>query len=220
MTDDQIHDADSTNAASTLKSQYFDFTNYRFRTPSDWPKSVNSVKPTLRGGIGSIFQTSHMPSDARTGYWIWLVGCVLAIIAWVFSIAAILFAIIFSPATLIMTGMASFFGEIRWGVILVYAGTMLISLVMILIQLLFTLKIREGVEWARFGLTALTLLSIVYSIIITSAGLESGGAEIVTVNIISLLLVALFWLPKANDWFLRTTDEVGSAIRSDGSARR
>lgn len=40
----------------------------------------------MRGGFGKIFKTDHMPMDATIGYWIWLIGCVLAIIAWFFSI--------------------------------------------------------------------------------------------------------------------------------------
>lgn len=193
-------------AASAPKNEYFDFTDYQFRMPTTWPKSIGSATPSFRGGIGNVFQTAHMPMDARIGYWVWLVGCVLSIIGWFFSMGVIVFGILFNPFILVATGMVGIFGGIRWGVILLFAATMLFALVMMLVQLFLTLKIREGAEWARLGLTALTLVSIVYSIILTAAGLESGGAGTVTVNIVSLLLIAFFWLPKANDWFLRTTD--------------
>lgn len=207
------------NTASTLKNEHFDFTGYRFRTPTAWPTSFGSAKPSFRGGIGSIFQTAHMPMEARIGYWVWLVGCVLAIIGWIFSMGVIVFGILFNPYLLVATGMVSFFGGFRWGVILLFAATMLVSLVMLVVQLYLTLKIREGAEWARFSLTVLTFLTIVYSIILTAAGLESGGAATVTVTILSLLLLAFFWLPKANAWFLRTTDEGSTPVDSRSSAQ-
>ena len=76
--------------AAGQKNPYVDFTGYRVRMPASWPTSVRAALPSFRGGIGSIVRTAHMPMDARIGYWVWLIGCVLAIIGWVFSIAAIL----------------------------------------------------------------------------------------------------------------------------------
>lgn len=197
--------------ASAQKNPYFDFTGYQFRIPTSWPKSAGEALPSMRGGFGKIFKTAHMPMDARIGYWIWLVGCSLAIIAWFFSVMAIVIGIIVSPLTLVGTGMMSLFGEIRWGVIIAFFATMILQLVMLLLQLALTLKIREGSEWARAGLTAVTVLTIVYSIILTVAGLESGGGGTVAVAIISILLIAFFWLPQANAWFIRTTEEADRA---------
>ena len=157
--------------------------------------------------------------DARIGYWVWLIGCVLAIIGWIFSMGVIVFGILFNPYLLVATGMVGIFGGIRWGVILLFAATMLLTLVMLLVPLFLTLKIREGAEWARLSLTVLTFLTIVYSIILTAAGLESGGAGTVTVNIVSLLLIAFFWLPKANAWFLRTTDDGTTPVDSRSPAQ-
>lgn len=71
-------------------------------------------------------------------------------------------------------------------------ATMILQLVMLLLQLALTLKIREGSEWARAGLTAVTVLTIAYSIILTVAGLESGGGGTVAVAIISIPLTAFF----------------------------
>ena len=88
--------------------------------------------------------------------------------------------------------MMSFFGVFRWGAIIAFFATMILQLVMLLLQLALTLKIREGSEWARAGLTAVTVLTIVYSIILTVAGLESGGGGTVAVTIISILLTAFF----------------------------
>ena len=193
-------------AGAAQKNEYFDFTDYRFRIPTVWPKSLNAATPSFRKGFGSIFQTAHMPMDARIGYWVWLVGCVLAIVAWFFSIAVIAFGVLISPFTLVATGMVGIFGGIRWGMVLLFVATMLFALIMLVAQLFMTLKVREGAEWARLGLTAITLASVVYSIILTAAGLESGGAGAVVTNILSLLMVAFFWLPKANEWFLRTSD--------------
>lgn len=207
--DGQPQGADSAGPAPETagqKSPYFDFTGYRLRMPASWPTSVRSALPSFRGGIGSIVRTAHMPMDARIGYWIWLVGCVGAVIGWFFSVAVILFGIVFNPLTLIATGMMSFWGDLRWGVILFYFATMTVSLLMLLLQLALTLKIREGAEWARLALTALTVLSVVYLIILTAAGLESGGAGTVAVSLISLVLIAFFWMPMANAWFLRTAE--------------
>lgn len=201
-----MHEPETPQSNPATKNTYFDFTGYEFRMPQSWPKSFSAIKPSFREGIGQIFQTSHMPMDARIGYWVWLIGCVLGILGWIFAVTAILFAIVFSPATLLMTGMVSFFGEVRWGVVLVYILTMVISLLIILLQLLLTLKIRTGTEWARMGLTGLTIIGIVYSIILTSADLESGGASTVVTNILSLLLISFFWMPKANAWFLQAND--------------
>ncbi|SEA29429.1 hypothetical protein SAMN02910418_01284 [Bowdeniella nasicola] len=164
----------------------------------------------MRGGFGKIFKTADMPMDARIGYWIWLVGCVLTIIAWFFSNMAIVIGIVVSSLTLVGAGMMSLFGEIRWGVVIAFFATMILQLIMLLLQLALTLKIREGSEWARAGLTAITVLTIVYSIILTIAGLESGG-EAIAVAIISTLLIAFFWLPQANAWFIRTTEEADRA---------
>lgn len=198
---------DTGNSAGTApKNEYFDFTDYRFRMPTAWPKTVAAAKPSFRQGFGSIFQTAHMPMDARIGYWVWLVGTVLAIVLWFFSIAVIAFGVLINPFTLVATGMVGIFGGVRWGMVLLFVATMVFVLVMMVVQLFMTLKLREGAEWARLALTAITLASIVYSIILTAAGLESGGAGSVVTNILSLLMVAFFWLPKANEWFLRTTD--------------
>lgn len=197
--------------ASAQKNPYFDFTGYQFRMPTSWPKSAGDALPAMRGGFGKIFKTAHMPMDARIGYWIWLVGCVLAIIAWFFSIMAIVIGIVVSPLTLVGTGMMSLFGEIRWGVIIAFFATMILQLIMLLLQLALTLKIREGSEWARAGLTAITVLTIIYSIILTVAGLESGGGGTIAVAIISILLLAFFWMPQANAWFIRTTEEADRA---------
>lgn len=188
--------------ATGEKNPYFDFTGYQVRMPASWPGSVRAALPSVRGGIGSIFQTSHMPMDARIGYWIWLVGCVLTIVGWILSVLTILFGILFSPFILIGTGMMGLFGGFRWGVILFYFASMMLTLLILLVQLGLTLKIRERAEWARAALTALTVLSIVYAMILTAAGLESGGAGTVVVSIISLALVGIFWLPQANAWFL------------------
>ena len=105
---------------------------------------------------------------------------------------AIVFGIVVSPLTLVGTGMMSFFGEFRWGAIIAFFATMILQLVMLLLQLALTLKIREGSEWARAGLTAVTVLTIAYSIILTVAGLESGGGGTVAVAIISIPLTAFF----------------------------
>lgn len=206
-------------AGAPPKNEYFDFTDYRFRMPTAWPKSLATAAPSMRQGFGSIFQTAHMPMDARIGYWVWLVGCTLAIVAWFFSVAIIAFGVLINPFTLVATGMVGIFGGLRWGMVLLFVATMLFALVMLVVQLFMTLKIREGAEWARLGLTAITLASIVYSIILTAAGLESGGAGAVVTNILSLLMVAFFWLPKANEWFLRTTDDGTRPAGSRGSAR-
>lgn len=45
----------------------------------------------------------------------------------------------------------------------------------------------------------------------TVAGLESGGGGTVAVAIISILLIAFFWLPQANAWFIRSTEEADRA---------
>lgn len=197
--------------ASAQKNPYFDFTGYKTRMPKSWPKSAGEALPPLRGGFTQIFKTAHMPMDAKIGYWIWLLGCAGAIVAWCFAVIAILFGIIAYPVVLIGAGMMTLFGEFRWGVIIAFFATMILQLVMILLQLALTLKLREGSEWARAGLTAVTLLTVVYGIILTIAGLESGGADTVAVTIISILLLAFFWMPQANAWFIRTTEEADRA---------
>lgn len=197
--------------ASAQKNPYFDFTGYKTRMPKSWPKSAGEALPSMRGGFTQIFKTAHMPMDAKIGYWIWLLGCAGAIVAWCFAVIAILFGIIAYPVVLIGAGMMTLFGEFRWGVIIAFFATMILQLVMILLQLALTLKLREGSEWARAGLTAITLLTVVYGIILTIAGLESGGADTVAVTIISILLLAFFWMPQANAWFIRTTEEADRA---------
>lgn len=197
--------------ASAQKNPYFDFTGYKTRMPKSWPKSAGEALPSVRGGFTQIFKTAHMPMDAKIGYWIWLLGCAGAIVAWCFAVIAILFGIIVSPLVLIGTGMMTLFGEFRWGVIIAFFATMILQLVMILLQLALTLKLREGAEWARAGLTAVTLLTMVYGIFLTITGLESGGADTVAATIISILLLAFFWMPQANAWFIRTTEEADRA---------
>ena len=199
--------------APAQTNPYFDFTDYQFRMPTSWPRSAGEALPSFRGGFRNFFQTAHMPMDARIGYWIWLVGCVLAIIGWIFSMGAILIGILVSPLTLIGTGMMSLFGEIRWGVVVFYVISMLVSLVLLVVQLVLTLKIRERAEWARLALTVITVVTIVYSSILAAADAESGGAGSVAASILSLLLIAFFWMPKANEWFLRAgegTDAAGA----------
>lgn len=191
----------SAPAAAGQPNPYFDFTDYQVRLPTSWPRSVRDGLPSFRDGIRTVVQTEHMPMDARIGYWIWLVGTVLATIGWFLSMAIILFGIIIRPLTLVGTGMMSIFGEFRWGVILFYFFSMILSLAILLLQLGLTLKIRERAEWARLGLTAVTVVSIVYSIILTAAGVESGGAGTVVVSLLSLAMLAFFWLPQANAWF-------------------
>lgn len=74
----------------------------------------------------SISQLHEQPSPTQ------LVGCALTIIAWFFSIMAIVIGIVVSPLTLVGTGMMSLFGEIRWGVIIAFFATMILQLVMLL----------------------------------------------------------------------------------------
>lgn len=146
--------------------------------------------------------------DARIGYWIALVGSSLTIIGWFLSMAVILFAIVFSPLTLLGTGMVKLFGGVQWGVVFFYIASALGQLLMLVLQLVLALKIRERAEWARFALTAVTLLSILYGGILTAMDLESGGAGVVVAAIISLVLVGIFWLPQANAWFVAPADDV------------
>ncbi|MCT1921943.1 hypothetical protein M3C63_08745 [Brevibacterium luteolum] len=204
--------------ASAPKNPYFDFNGYQTRLPTSWPSSVREALPSLHGGFGRIFQTAHMPMDARIGYWIWLVGCALTIVGWFVSIATILIGILFSPFILVASGMMSLFGDIRWGVILFYVATMILQLIMLIVQLSLTLKLREGAEWARTGLVAVVVAGVVYASILTAADVESGGVGTVVTAVIALLLVAIFWLPQANAWFIRTTEESRGAGATNPAA--
>lgn len=179
--------------------------------PKSWPKSAGEALPSMRDGFGKIFKTAHMPMDARIGYWVWLIVCTRTIIAWFFSIIAIVIGIFISPLVLVGSGMMTLFDELRWGVIIAYFATMALQLVMLLLQLTFTLKLREGAEWARAGLTAVTVLGVLYGVILTITGLESGGPGAIAVALLAILLLAFFWLPQANAWFIKTTEEADRA---------
>ena len=139
-----------------------------------------------------------MPLDARIGYWANLVVCTLAIVLSIITLVGLIAAALFSVGGM---GMIMFFLG-PWAIFFMFAY-LVFALVMSIVQLTVTLKIREGSEWARLVLSALAVVGVLLGIIYSAASsdfIDSGGLS--WTDVVTLLLAAVFWLPRANAWFV------------------
>lgn len=185
---------------------------YQFRFPTEWPRSAAALRPRFERGFASVFSTAHMPTEARIGYWIWLVlGC-LTIVSMIGTYLFVFISALTNPVVLWGTGMVSLFGTVRWGLIIAFLAAGVIGLIMQIVQLYLTLRLREASEWARMALTLLTLAAVVYQILtaVVIPGPGTGGT--VAAAVLAVVLLVPFWLPRANAWFLAQPDR-GSRSR-------
>lgn len=177
-------------------------TGYQFRFPAEWPRSAAALRPRFERGFSSIFSTAHMPTDAKIGYWVWLVLGTLTVLSMIGTYLFVFISALVNPVVLWGTGMVSLFGTVRWGLILAFIATGIIGLAMQIVQLYLTLRLREAAEWARMALTLLTLAAVVYQIIIAAVVPGPGTTGTVVTAVLSVALLVPFWLPRANAWFL------------------
>ncbi|GAA4655463.1 hypothetical protein GCM10025779_15000 [Arthrobacter cryoconiti] len=116
-------------------------------------------------GFSGLFKVDGLPQLLKVSYIIWLVSAGIWLVGTVFRF---LFSVVFiSPR----------------GVV-----TSIISLALIALLLICLMKLKEGMQWARFVLSGIALLSIV----LTFFGAGSG--------VLGVVAAVLMWLPESSAW--------------------
>lgn len=151
---------------------------FRFRWPEDRPRGFRDALPL--GGYSVMFSVPAMPTGLRVSYWIWVIGGLLGLLAGVVGLFGALVLFVVSPP----------------------AGLLLLLLVLVSLalsgaQVTLAMKMKEGWEWARFGLTLTAGLSLLLAGL--SSGFAGGGSW--PGFVISLAATVLMWLPSAQPWF-------------------
>lgn len=121
-----------------------------------------------------------MPTELKISYWVWVIGGLLGLLAGVIGLFGTLVLFVVSPP----------------------AGILLLLLVLVAValaaaQVTMAMKMREGREWARFGLTIAAGVSLLLALV--SMGVAGGGSW--PGFVISLVATGLMWLPKSQTWF-------------------
>lgn len=151
---------------------------FRFRWPEDRPRTFREALPV--GGYSSILNVPAMPTELKISYWVWVVGGVLGLLAGVIGLFGTLVLFVVSPLS---------------GILLLLL--VLVSVALAAVQVTLAMKMAEGWEWARFGLTLAAGVSLVLAAL--SSGMAGGGSW--PGFVISLVATALMWLPRSQSWF-------------------
>lgn len=153
----------------------------RFPMPADRPRSFSDALPV--GGLSGMFKVTVMPTQLKVSYWIWIIGGLLGLLDGVIRFFGSFVLIAFAPPL----GL----------VVLVLA---LSALALATAQIVLAMKMKEGPEWARLGLTIVAGISLLLALV--NAGVAQGrGGGSVSGFLISLVAAVLMWLPKPQAWF-------------------
>ena len=154
---------------------------FRFAMPADRPRNIYDAMP--RGGFSGMFTVTGMPTELKVSYWIWLIGGLLGVLGGVVGLlgAVVLLAVIPGLGFLILL-------------------LVLVALALAAAQVILSMKMKEGHEWARFALTIVAGISLLLAILNASAADGRGGGSWPSF-IISLVAVVLMWLPNSQAWF-------------------
>ena len=154
---------------------------FRFELPADRPRNMYEVMP--RDGFSSMFTVTGMPTELKISYWIWLIGGLLGL----------------------LVGVIGLFGSFVLLAVVPGLGVLALLLVLVALalaaaQVILSMKMKEGHEWARFALTAVAGISLVLAILNASAADGRGGGSWQGF-LVSLVAVVLMWMPKSQAWF-------------------
>ncbi|GAB4098187.1 hypothetical protein [Sinomonas halotolerans] len=149
-----------------------------FQMPADRPRSFQEAMPV--GGLSGIFSTGGLPTELKVSYWIWLVGGVLGVLFGFFGLlGGIALAALAGPV----------------GVFIIVL--VLIGVVVAAAQIVLAMKMKEGRQWARLGLTVLAGVSLLLAIV--ASGGDGGGNWFGF--LVSAVATVLMWVPKSQAWF-------------------
>lgn len=154
---------------------------FRFEMPTDRPKNFNDAMPS--GGFSGMFTVTAMPTELKVSYWIWLIGGLLGLLGGVIGLFGSFVLLAVVPA-------------LGFVVLLL----VLVALALAAAQIILSMKMKEGREWARFALTIVAGISLLLAILNASAADGRGGGSWPSF-IISLAAVVLMWLPNSQAWF-------------------
>ncbi|WP_394939958.1 hypothetical protein [Psychromicrobium sp. YIM B11713] len=156
--------------------------NFQFQLPTDTPKSFDEVLP--KGGFSGIFNLGGLPQLLKISYVLWLITAGIWLLTTIFGFIG----------SLVLLGQ----GDNLFGVYVesgYYRGLgirgiiiSIIALVVIAAIVVFAMKLKEGLQWARFALTAVAVVSII---------LTAFGAW---VSLIGIVATVLMWLPESTAW--------------------
>jgi hypothetical protein len=154
---------------------------FRFEVPADRPRNFNEAMPV--GGFSGMFTVTAMPTELKVSYWIWLIGGLLGLLGGVIGLfgSFVLLAVVPPLGFLVLL-------------------LVLVALALSAAQIVLTMKMKEGREWARFALTIVAGISLLLAILNVSAAEGRGGGSWPSF-IISLAAVVLMWLPNSQAWF-------------------
>ncbi|HSN37457.1 MAG TPA: hypothetical protein VLT34_13990, partial [Arthrobacter sp.] len=154
---------------------------FRFEMPTDRPANLYDVMP--RGGFAGMFTVTGMPTELKVSYWIWLIGGLLGLLGGVVGLFGSFVLLAVVP-----------------GLGFVVLLLVLVALALAAAQVILSMKMKEGREWARFALTIVAGISLLLAILNASAAEGRGGGSWPSF-IISLAAVVLMWMPNSQAWF-------------------
>ncbi|GAB3560506.1 hypothetical protein GCM10027405_10400 [Arthrobacter alkaliphilus] len=148
--------------------------------PTDGPKNFNDVLP--QGGFSGMFKVTGMPTELKVSYWIWLIGGLLGALGALLGLFGSIVLFTLAP-----------------DVAVVVLLLVLIALVVAAAQIVFAMKMKEGMEWARLALTVIAAISLILSIV--GGAMARGQGSNWFGFVISLVATVLMWLPNSQAWF-------------------
>ncbi|WP_346927210.1 hypothetical protein [uncultured Arthrobacter sp.] len=154
---------------------------FRFELPTDRPGSFNDAMP--RGGFSGMFTVTWLPTELKVAYWIWLIGGLLGLLGGVVGLFGSFVLLAVVP-----------------GLGFVVLLLVLLALTLAAAQVILAMKMKEGLEWARFALTIVAGISLLLAILNTSAADGRGGGSWPSF-VVSLVATVLMWLPNSQAWF-------------------
>ncbi|MDR7082637.1 hypothetical protein J2X01_001926 [Arthrobacter ginsengisoli] len=154
---------------------------FRFEMPTDRPQNFNDAMP--RGGFSGMFTVTGMPTELKVSYWIWLIGGLLGLLGGVIGLFGSFVLLAVAP-----------------GLGFVVFLLVLVALALAAAQVILSMKMKEGREWARFALTIVAGISLLLAILNASAAEGRGGGSWPSF-IVSLAAVVLMWMPNSQAWF-------------------
>ena len=155
--------------------------------PSAWPRGMGDLVP--RRSLTAILHIEHMPVGSRIAY--------LGLLA-----MTGLTLVFLLPSFLIhLTGLNTI-SRVA-GIVPGIVGllVLMVSIALAVLQIALVLKVPERLEWVRFLLTGLLVVSVLESVLRSWAYPTVLGMGLRWDLVIFAVAVLLLWLPTSNRWF-------------------
>ncbi|MEE1621561.1 hypothetical protein ACQ3I4_06275 [Zafaria sp. Z1313] len=153
-----------------------------------FPRSVKDALPA--GGFSGIFKAAELPTELKVSYYIWVIGGLLGLVFGLLGFFGMLFAL----------GLFAAAGAGGLGVLALVL--IVVSLGLAAAQVLMAMKLKERELWARTGLTAIAVLSLLLAF--WSAGATAAIGNAAGGNWFGVLVAGtatvLMWLPNSSAW--------------------